>query len=104
MYRYFRTEESKESLLTIPVGNVTATTELTYEYGVRSKKSRQKQKSEQSKGICSHYHVLDELCVLVRAGYFLADVAHSLCMNNNYYCSAITFMMMSMHSDKSIHQ
>lgn len=47
MCRYFRSEESQESLLTIPVGNVTADTELTYEYGVRSRKKR---KSEKSKG------------------------------------------------------
>ena len=35
--RYFRTEESKESVREIPVGSVMATTELTYEYGVRKK-------------------------------------------------------------------
>ena len=38
---YFRTEESKDSVLTIPVGNVTADTELSYEYGVRNKKKEQ---------------------------------------------------------------
>lgn len=42
--RYFRTEESKESVLVIPVGNVTAQTELTYEYGVRRKGRRQAEK------------------------------------------------------------
>lgn len=41
MVSYFRTEDTKESVLLIPVGNVTADAELTYEYGVRnhSKKS-----------------------------------------------------------------
>lgn len=39
--RYFRSEDTGESLLTIPVGNVTADTELTYEYGVRTSKNRQ---------------------------------------------------------------
>ena len=38
--RYFRSEESGDSLLTIPVGNVTADTELTYEYGVRTGSNR----------------------------------------------------------------
>lgn len=38
---YFRTEESKDSVLTIPVGNVTADTELSYEYGVRNAKKEQ---------------------------------------------------------------
>lgn len=38
--RYFRSEDSQESMLLIPVGNVTADTELTYEYGSRTKKNR----------------------------------------------------------------
>lgn len=38
--RYFRTEETGDSVLIIPVGNVTADTELTYEYGVRTDKNR----------------------------------------------------------------
>ncbi len=37
---YFRSEDSQESMLLIPVGNVTADTELTYEYGSRTKKNR----------------------------------------------------------------
>ncbi len=37
IYRYFRSEDSQASYLVIPVGNVTAETELTYEYGVRNK-------------------------------------------------------------------
>ena len=47
---YFRTEESKESLLAIPVGNVTAQTELTYEYGVRRKGRKEKKESEKAGG------------------------------------------------------
>ena len=39
IHRYFRTEETGDSMLIIPVGNVTADTELTYEYGVRTKKN-----------------------------------------------------------------
>lgn len=39
---YFRTEETAESMLLIPVGNVTADTELTYEYGTRTKKNQPK--------------------------------------------------------------
>ena len=49
--RYFRTEESKESVLVIPVGNVTAQTELTYEYGVRRKGRRQTVKDPTKKGV-----------------------------------------------------
>lgn len=49
--RYFRTEESKESVLVIPVGNVTAQTELTYEYGVRRKGGRQTEKKAGEKGV-----------------------------------------------------
>ena len=45
---YFRTEESKESVLMIPVGSVTAQTELTYEYGVRNKARTRK---EEEKGV-----------------------------------------------------
>lgn len=40
MVRYFRREESQESVLVIPVGNVTADTELTYEYGARSRSKK----------------------------------------------------------------
>ena len=43
--RYFRSEERKESVLVIPVGSVTAQTELTYEYGVR--RNGKKQKTEE---------------------------------------------------------
>lgn len=39
---YFRSEDSHESVLTIPVGNVTASTELSYEYGVRAKDAKTK--------------------------------------------------------------
>lgn len=49
--RYFRTEESKESVLVIPVGNVTAQTELTYEYGVRRKGGRHTEKKTGEKGV-----------------------------------------------------
>lgn len=42
MVRYFRTEESQESVLVIPVGNVTAETELTYEYGARARSRSKK--------------------------------------------------------------
>ena len=34
-YSYIRADSSQESTLTIPVGNVTGNTELTYEFGVR---------------------------------------------------------------------
>lgn len=40
MVRYFRSEERQESVLVIPVGNVTAETELTYEYGARSRSKK----------------------------------------------------------------
>ena len=33
--RYFRTEDSKENVIVKQVGNVTADSEITYEYGVR---------------------------------------------------------------------
>jgi hypothetical protein len=46
---YFRTEESKESVLVIPVGSVTAQTELTYEYGVRKKARTRKEKDGEEK-------------------------------------------------------
>ena len=46
--RYFRTEESKESVLAIPVGSVTAKTELTYEYGVRRKPTTEKKTDKKS--------------------------------------------------------
>ena len=36
-YRYFRTEDTRESVICDIVGNVTAETELTYEFGVRKK-------------------------------------------------------------------
>ena len=39
---YFRTEETGESMLLIPVGNVTADTELSYEYGARTTKNQPK--------------------------------------------------------------
>ena len=45
--RYFRTEESKESVLVIPVGSVTAKTELTYEYGARTKGKKPAVKTEE---------------------------------------------------------
>jgi len=38
VFRYFRSEDSKESVRVSKVGNATAKTELTYEYGVRKKK------------------------------------------------------------------
>ena len=50
VHRYFRTEESKESVLVIPVGSVTAQTELTYEYGVRSKGRKHTEKAGEGKG------------------------------------------------------
>ena len=40
LLRYFLSEDSKESVCVVPVGNVTADTELTYEYGVRRKPSK----------------------------------------------------------------
>ena len=36
-YRYFRTEDTRESVICDIIGNVTAETELTYEFGVRKK-------------------------------------------------------------------
>ena len=53
--RYFRTEESKESVLVIPVGSVTAKTEITYEYGVRRGQKHSEKKEE---GIHVHVHTL----------------------------------------------
>ena len=50
---YFRSEETKESVLVIPVGNVTADAELTYEYGVRSNPKKAKTPSAQAKGTSS---------------------------------------------------
>ena len=35
LFSYIRTDASQESTLSIPVGNVTENTELTYEFGVR---------------------------------------------------------------------
>ena len=49
--RYFRTEESKESVLVIPVGNVTAQTELTYEYGARKTARKPSTKKPSKKGV-----------------------------------------------------
>jgi hypothetical protein len=50
-FRYFRSEETGDSVLIIPVGNVTADTELTYEYGVRTdKKSPASPATDQDKG------------------------------------------------------
>ena len=48
-HSYFRTEDTRESVICDVVGNVTADTELTYEYGVR-KKNLPKQISDQEKG------------------------------------------------------
>ena len=45
--RYFRSEESKESVLVIPVGSVTAKTELTYEYGARRDGKKPPEKTEE---------------------------------------------------------
>ena len=45
--RYFRSEERKESVLVIPVGSVTAQTELTYEYGVRRNGNKPPEKTEE---------------------------------------------------------
>ena len=51
IHRYFRTEETGDSVLMIPVGNVTADTELTYEYGVRTEKNHSATTtSDQEKG------------------------------------------------------
>jgi hypothetical protein len=44
---YFRSEESKESVLVIPVGSVTAKTELTYEYGARRDGKKPPEKTEE---------------------------------------------------------
>ena len=42
-FRYFRHEDYQSaSCVTIQVGNITADTELTYEYGVRSKSKSKK--------------------------------------------------------------
>ncbi len=38
VFRYFRSEDSRESVRVSKVGNATAKTELTYEYGVHKKK------------------------------------------------------------------
>ena len=35
--RFFRTEDVRDSVLSVPVGNVTPDMELSFEYGVRSK-------------------------------------------------------------------
>ena len=35
LFSYIQVDASQESTLTIPVGNVTMNTELTYEFGVR---------------------------------------------------------------------
>ena len=48
--RYFRSEDSKESVRVIPVGNVTAETELTYEYGVRRQSRKKTDASGEMKG------------------------------------------------------
>ena len=40
--RYFRNEESAENVIVKKVGNVTADSEFTYEYGVRRKSTREK--------------------------------------------------------------
>lgn len=39
-YRYFRHEDSRESVIVNEVGNATADTELTFEYGVRTDKQQ----------------------------------------------------------------
>ena len=39
--RYFRNEESSENVIVKKVGNVTADSEFTYEYGVRRKASQE---------------------------------------------------------------
>ena len=57
--RYFRTEETGDSVLIIPVGNVTADTELTYEYGVRTdKKSPATPATDQDKGEIHSYDII----------------------------------------------
>ena len=55
--RYFRNEESAENVIVKKVGNVTADSEFTYEYGVRRKAAHEKVsdsktgKSKSEKGI-----------------------------------------------------
>ena len=38
--RFFRTGDSEDSALNVPVGNVKANTELTYEFGVKTKSAK----------------------------------------------------------------
>lgn len=52
-FRYFRSEDSKESVRDIPVGNVTAETELTYEYGVRKQSKKSAASAGKEKGATS---------------------------------------------------
>lgn len=44
---YFRTEEVKGTVMCVPVGNVTADTEFSFEYGVKKTKSKQSQASQE---------------------------------------------------------
>ena len=58
---YFRHEDSRESVIVREVGNVTADTELTYEYGVRTRRTSQeggqdgsKQQKATPEGLCTY--------------------------------------------------
>ena len=44
-YRYLRNEETKDSKVTKYIGNVTKSTEITFEYGVKKKTKKPKQKT-----------------------------------------------------------
>ena len=66
--RYFRTEESQESVLTIPVGNVTAETELSYDYGVRSKRKKTRIRHRGAAG--THIRSGNDFTVLKLIGCF----------------------------------
>ena len=63
LYRYFRSEDSRESVIVHKIGNATADTELTFEYGVRTDKQHHSGMCvDKTDGNCLYIHCI---CCLI---------------------------------------
>ena len=74
----------------IPVGNVTADTELTYEYGVRTEKNRPGQTqtsataTDQDEDVPKSKETGEQVCCLILTTYHMYAYIMTLCMLDDF--------------------